>query len=142
MSPRVTSWLTSEARTASAICSPAGNFTQQRLFADLSRIAGVPSPPVRMQGRFALAGVETMELIGLRSAQRPQTRSAPERSGSRIGTTRRANSSAGSRGPHEETLEDTVRWQLEELGKRAEGHRLTDLALRTTGGALRLLPFS
>src|SRR3954469_25227313 len=27
------------------------NFTQQRLFADLARIAGVPAPPVRMQGR-------------------------------------------------------------------------------------------
>jgi nucleoside-diphosphate-sugar epimerase len=44
--------------------------------------------------------------------------------------------------PHEETLEDTVRWQLEELGKRAEGHRLTDLALRGTGRALGLLPFT
>jgi hypothetical protein len=43
--------------------------------------------------------------------------------------------------PHEETLEDTVRWQLEELGPRAEGHRLTDLALRTTGSALRHVPF-
>ena len=43
--------------------------------------------------------------------------------------------------PHEETLEDTVRWQLEELGKRAEGHQLTDLALRATGTAFRVLPF-
>ena len=44
------------------------NFTQQRLFADLSRIAGVPPPPVRIQGRLAVAGVEAMELVGLRSA--------------------------------------------------------------------------
>ena len=44
--------------------------------------------------------------------------------------------------PHEETLEDAVRWQLQELGTRAEGHRLTDLALRTTGRALGLLPFA
>jgi hypothetical protein len=43
--------------------------------------------------------------------------------------------------PHEETLEDTVRWQLEELGGRVEGHQLTDLALRATGRALGLLPF-
>ena len=42
------------------------NFTQQRLFADLSRIAGVPPPPLRMQGRLALTGVEAMELAGLR----------------------------------------------------------------------------
>jgi len=43
--------------------------------------------------------------------------------------------------PHEETLEDTVNWQLEELGERTEGYRLTDLALRTTGGILRHIPF-
>jgi dihydroflavonol-4-reductase len=42
------------------------NFTLQRLFADLSRIANVPPPPVRIGGRLALAGVETMELVGLR----------------------------------------------------------------------------
>ena len=29
----------------------------------------------------------------------------------------------------------------QELGKRAEGHRLTDLALRSTGGVLRHIPF-
>ena len=47
--------------------------------------------------------------------------------------------------PHEETLEDTVSWQLEKLGERASGHTLTDAALRVTGAALRLpsrvLPF-
>ena len=43
--------------------------------------------------------------------------------------------------PHEETLEDTVRWQLEQLGERVEGHQLTDAALRTAGRAVRVLPF-
>src|SRR4051795_8060179 len=42
------------------------NFTMQRLFADLSRIADVPTPPVRIHGRLAVTGVETMELVGLR----------------------------------------------------------------------------
>ncbi len=37
--------------------------------------------------------------------------------------------------PHEETLEDTVRWQLEQLGSRADGHRLEDAALRAAGTA-------
>src|SRR3954454_15396634 len=34
------------------------NFTMQRLFADLSRIADVPTPPVRMQSRLVVLGVE------------------------------------------------------------------------------------
>src|SRR5262245_55901654 len=41
------------------------NFTLQRLFADLSRIADVPAPPVRMQGRLVVAGVTAMELMGV-----------------------------------------------------------------------------
>lgn len=117
------------------------NFTLQRLFADLSRIANVPPPAVRMQGRLVLAGVEAMELIGLRLP----TSADEVRSGTQWFTYRndKARNKLGwEPRPHEETLEDTVRWQLEELGERAEGHRLTDFALRTTGGALRMLPFS
>lgn len=117
------------------------NFTQQRLFADLSRIAGVPPPPIRMQGRLVLTGVEMMELTGLKMP----TSADEVRSGTQWFTYRndKARKQLGwEPRPHEETLEDTVRWQLEELGKRAEGHRLTDLALRGTGRALSLLPFS
>src|SRR3954447_3553886 len=117
------------------------NFTQQRLFADLSRIAGVPPPPVRMQGRLAVTGVETMELIGLKLP----TSADEVRSGSQWFTYRndKAREQLGwEPRPHEETLEDAVRWQLEQLGRRTEGHRLTDLALRATGRALRVLPFS
>ena len=116
------------------------NFTLQRLFADLSRIAGVPTPPLRMHGRLVVAGVETMELIGA-----PLPTSPDEvRSGTQWFTYRndKAREQLGwEPRPHEETLEDTVRWQLEELGRRAEGHQLTDLALRVTGRALGLLPF-
>jgi dihydroflavonol-4-reductase len=116
------------------------NFTQQRLFADLSRIAKVPPPPVRMRRRMALAGVEAMELLGLRLP----TSADEVRSGTQWFTYRndKAREVLGWQPrPHEETLEDTVAWQLEELGRRAEGHQLTDLALRTTGTALRMLPF-
>jgi dihydroflavonol-4-reductase len=116
------------------------NFTIRRLFADLSRIANVPPPPVRIQGRLALAGVETMELIGLRLP----TSADEVRSGTQWFTYRndKAREELGwAPRPHEETLEDTVAWQLEELGKRVEGHRLTDAALRVSGAALRLLPF-
>ena len=116
------------------------NFTQQRLFADLSRIANVPPPPLRMRRRAALAGVEAMELVGLRLP----TSADEVRSGTQWFTYRndKAREVLGwEPRPHEETLEDTVRWQLEELGKRAEGHQLTDLALRATGRAFRVLPF-
>jgi hypothetical protein len=40
--------------------------------------------------------------------------------------------------PHEETLEDTVRWQLDQLGDRVQGHELADAALRMTGAVLRI----
>jgi dihydroflavonol-4-reductase len=117
------------------------NFTLQRLFADLSRIAGVPAPPLRMRGRLAVSGVEAMEFLGLRLP----TSADEVRSGTQWFTYR--NDKARERlgwepRPHEETLEDTVRWQVDQLGDRIEGHRLTDLALRATGRALGLLPFS
>jgi dihydroflavonol-4-reductase len=116
------------------------NFTLKRLFADLSRIAGVPPPPLRAQGRLMLAGAEAMERLGI-----PIPTSSDEiHSGMQWWTynSQKARRELGfSPRPHEETLEDTVRWQLAELGKRVDGHRLEDAALRATGTALRLLPF-
>lgn len=117
------------------------NFTLQRLFADLSRIAGVPTPAVRMHGRLVVMGVEGMEFLGVRLP----TSADEVRSGTQWFTYRndKAREQLGwEPRPHEETLEDAVRWQLEQLGERAEGHRMTDLALRATGRAFRLLPFS
>jgi dihydroflavonol-4-reductase len=117
------------------------NFTLQRLFADLSRIADVPTPPLRMSGRLAVAGVSATELMGIRLP----TSADEVRSGTQWFTYRntKAKEQLGwEPRPHEETLEDAVRWQLDELGERAEGHRLTDLALRGTGRALGLLPFT
>jgi dihydroflavonol-4-reductase len=119
----------------------ARNFTLQRLFADLSRIAGVPMPPVRMHGRLVVAGVSAIELMGIRLPTSPDE----VRSGTQWFTYRndKARDVLGwEPRPHEETLEDAVRWQLDELGGRATGHRLTDLALRGTGRALGLLPFN
>src|SRR3954470_10569685 len=117
------------------------NFTQQSLFADLSRTAGVPPPPVRMRRRRAIAGVEAMELAGIRMP----TSADEVRSGTQWFTYRndKAREQLGwEPRPHEETLEDTVAWQLDELGNRAQGYRVTDLALRSTGRALGLIPFS
>ena len=116
------------------------NFTQQRLFADLSRIAGVPAPPLRMHGRLVVGGVGAMEFAGLRLP----TSADEVRSGTQWFTYRNAKARrelGWQPRPHEETLEDAVRWQLEQLGRRAEGHRLTDTVLRATRGVARLLPF-
>ena len=117
------------------------NFTLQRLFADLSRIAGVPTPPVRMHGRLVVMGVEGMELIGVRLPTSPDE----VRSGTQWFTYR--NDKAREKldwepRPHEETLEDAVHWQIQELGERAEGHQLIDFALRATGRVFGLLPFN
>jgi dihydroflavonol-4-reductase len=116
------------------------NFTLERLFADLGRIAGVPPPPLKVDGRVMLAAVKALEAAGL-----PAPASSDEvRSGMRWWTysNAKARRELGfSPRPHEQTLEDTVRWQLEQLGSRAEGHELSDLALRGAGAALRLLPF-
>src|SRR5919197_1688216 len=110
------------------------NFTLQRFFADVSRIAGVPTPPVRMHGRLVVTGVETMELLGVRLPTSPDE----VRSGTQWFPYRndKAREQLGwEPRPHEETLDDAARWQLDQLGERVEGHRLTDLALRTTGRA-------
>jgi dihydroflavonol-4-reductase len=116
------------------------NFTLKRLFADLSRIAGVPPPPLLARGRLLLAYVEALECAGL-----PAPASSDEvRSGMQWWTysNEKARAAFGfSARPHEETLEDTVRWQREQLGSRFEGHRLDDAVLRAAGTALRLLPF-
>ena len=110
------------------------NFTLQRLFADLGRIAGVPPPPIKVDTRLMLASIRALELAGL-----PTPASSDEvRSASQWWTYRndKARSELGFRPrPHEETLEDTVRWQLDQLGDRAKGHDLTDAGLRLTATA-------
>jgi dihydroflavonol-4-reductase len=117
----------------------ARNFTLQRLFADLSRIAGVPPPPVKMHGQALLAAVEGLQRAGLPVPVSPDE----VRSGMQWWTYRndKAVRELGFEPrPHEETLEETVRWQLDRLGARAQGHALSDVALRGAGAAFRILP--
>ena len=94
-----------------------------------------------MHGRLVVIGVEGMETVGIRLPTSPDE----VRSGTQWFTYRndKARDQLGwEPRPHEETLEDAVRWQQQELGERAEGHGLTDLAMRVTGRALGLLPFN
>jgi dihydroflavonol-4-reductase len=112
------------------------NFTLYRLFTDLARISGVPPPPVRVPGPPALAAIQVLEGLGV-----PVPTSADEaRSGMQWWTYRndKARRELGFRPrPHEETLEDTVRWQLERLDG-SDTDPIVDLALRAAGTATRL----
>jgi dihydroflavonol-4-reductase len=118
----------------------ARNFTLRRLFADISRIAGVPPPPVRVPGKALLSSVEALEHAGLPAPASPDE----VRSGMQWWTFRndKAVRELGfSPRPHEETLDETVSSQLDDLGSRAKGHLVSDAALRGAGLAFRILPF-
>jgi dihydroflavonol-4-reductase len=115
------------------------NFTLDRLFADLARISGVPRAELRLPGAVAVAGVELVTRLPL---PLPIPTSVDEvRSGLEWWTYRsdKAERELGySARPHEETLEDTVRWQLAELGDRVGRTQLYALPLDVAGRALRI----
>jgi dihydroflavonol-4-reductase len=113
------------------------NFTLDRLFADLSRISGVAPPRLRLPGSLTLAGVEVLTRIGLPIPTTPdEVRSGMEwwtytsdKAERELGFTSR---------PHEETLEDAVRWQMGQLGDRVGHTQLAMVPLDIAGQALRL----
>jgi dihydroflavonol-4-reductase len=117
------------------------NFTTQRLFADLSRISGVPVPPLRLSPWIAAGGAQAAEAIGLdlglsvdqvRSASLWWTYSSAKAKRELDFTAR----------PHEETLEATVDAVRDEIGEQAGGpaKAALDLAGRAGRLARRLWP--
>ena len=93
------------------------NFTLDRLFADLERISGVPAPQLRLPSRLALGGVEVAGRAHLPMPIAPDE----IRSGLQWWTYRstKAKRELGFKPrPHEETLEDAVRWQRDQLAGR------------------------
>jgi dihydroflavonol-4-reductase len=113
------------------------NFTLARLFADLARISGVEPPALRVPAPVALLGIEVAARTRLPAPVSPDEL----RSGLQWWTyrTTKAKRELGfAPRPHEETLEDTVRWQLEQLGQRAERARPLDAPLAAVGRAVRL----
>lgn len=114
------------------------NFTLDRLFADLARIAGVPAPALRIPAPLARLGADMATLVRAPLPVFPdEIRSAT------LWWTYRNTKARRELGfeprPHEETLEDAVRWQLDRLGDRVQRTRgLEDLALRAVGRALRV----
>ena len=114
------------------------NFTLQRLFADLSRICGVPAPPVRVPATLALAGAALSEQVGM-----PIGVPADEVRSAALWWTYSSAKAKRELGfaprPHEETLEAALRSQMSELGDRVGGDPgRADAALGLAGRALRL----
>jgi dihydroflavonol-4-reductase len=114
------------------------NFSLQRLFADLSRISGVPAPALKVPASAAVAAAEAVERFDLPLAiSVDETRSAAmwwTYSGAKakreLGYEPRS---------HEETLTDAVDWQAAQLGDRVGGEPgIAGAALDAVGRAARL----
>jgi dihydroflavonol-4-reductase len=113
------------------------NFTFDRLFADLARISGVEPPPLKLPGSIALAGLEAANRVRIPMAVSPdEVRSAMQWWTYR--TTKARKQLGFAARPHEETLEDTVRSQMERLGDRLEGPHPMDVPFAALGRAARL----
>jgi len=112
------------------------NFTLDRLFADLARISGVSPPPLKLPGPIALAGVQVARLARL-----PLPVIGDEVRSATLWWTYRNTKARRELGfrprPHEQTLEDAVAWQREQLGGRAPAGGPQRLALRAAGRLVR-----
>jgi dihydroflavonol-4-reductase len=99
------------------------NYTWDRLFADLARISGVEPPPLKLAPGVALRMIELLE----RAPGRPPVTAVEVRSASQWWTyknTKAKRELGWSTTPHEDTIEETVRWYLEREGDRmARGRR-------------------
>jgi dihydroflavonol-4-reductase len=114
------------------------NFTLDRLFADFVRISGREQSPVKLPGPPMTLAVEVMTRAGLPLPISPdEVRSATQwwtyrntKARKRLGFEPR---------PHEETLEDAVRWQMDQLGDRVKTTRgPQEAALAAVAPVLRL----
>jgi dihydroflavonol-4-reductase len=114
------------------------NFTIQRLFADLARISGVEPPTLKVSRGIAIRGAELVGGLGL-----PLAVSVDEVKSASLWWTFRNTKAKKELGfnprPHEDTLDDAVRWQSAALGHRTPGGRPAyELPLRAAGRALRI----
>ncbi len=98
------------------------NFTLTRLFADFARISGRDRVPVKVPARATTLAIDAVERIGLPFAVAPdEVRSAMQWWTYRNTKARRMLGFEPR--PHEETLEDAVRWQMDMLGDRVRTDR-------------------
>jgi dihydroflavonol-4-reductase len=95
----------------------ARNFTFDRLFADMARLSGREHAPVKLPAMPTLLAIELMSRAGMPIPISPdEVRSANCWWTYRNAKAKRELGFAPR--PHEETLEDAVRWQMDELGNR------------------------
>ncbi len=98
------------------------NFTLDRFFADLARIAGVPPPATKLPVATVLAGIELAERLRL-----PVRASRDEARAAALWWTARSTKAKTELGfksrPHEETLDEAIQWQKDELGHRVQSRR-------------------
>jgi dihydroflavonol-4-reductase len=113
------------------------NFTLGRLFADIGRISGVPPPPVKVSPQLTNTAVAVARRIGLAVPVFEDELRSAEHWWTYRSTMAKKELGFKAR-PHEETLEDTVRWQAERLGDRVGRAPRSDLALRGFGRLLQL----
>jgi dihydroflavonol-4-reductase len=116
----------------------ARNFTFDRLFADFARISGRDHVPVKLPSAPTLLAVELMARAGIPFAISPdEVRSASCWWTYRNGKARKELGFAPR--PHEETLDDAVHWQMEQLGDRVTTRRSPpELALGAVAPFVRL----
>jgi dihydroflavonol-4-reductase len=112
------------------------NFTLDRLFADLARISGVSPPPLKLPASLAVGGVQAAQLARL-----PLPVIADEVRSATLWWTYRNTKAKRELGfrprPHEQTLEDAVAWQREQLGDRRPAAGPQRLALHAVGRLMR-----
>jgi dihydroflavonol-4-reductase len=98
------------------------NFTLDRLFADLARISGISPPGTKLPVATVLAGIELAERLRL-----PVGASRDEVRGAALWWTARSTKAKTELGfksrPHEETLDEALQWQMDELGHRVHSGR-------------------
>jgi dihydroflavonol-4-reductase len=114
------------------------NFTLDRLFADFARISGRDRVPVKLPARATTVAVDVVARLGLPFGVAPdEVRSATQWWTYRNTKARRALGFEPR--PHEETLEDAVRWQMSQLGDRVRtGRGPQEAALAALAPLLRV----
>jgi dihydroflavonol-4-reductase len=113
------------------------NYTLGRLFADLTRLSGVEAPALRLTPAVALALAQTFEVAPVRAPITVQE----VRLASHWWTYRntKAKRELGwSTSPHEDTVEATVEWYLEQEGDRlARARRTQPVGWKAAAAAVR-----
>jgi dihydroflavonol-4-reductase len=112
------------------------NFTLDRLFADLARISGVRAPAVRLPAGLARAAAGAASMAPVSLPFSPEEMVSATQWWTYRNTKAKRELGFAPR-PHEETLEDAVRWQLEQLNGAVVDGRPEQAAIAAVGRMLR-----